>query len=482
MLNKEFLKNPFVLSSSLLSKNSIFDKYVKLTNAYLYLNDDTKYIEYEQQNSKIILIGYVLDIRDGKKSTNIILKELLKLYLNSNLEKFYSTLDYINGRFVIILSDENDTRLYTDATSMLPIFYYEEKIFSSHEIIVKEIIKEEYDLELDTSEYGMKNFLDYTNTENVYKFNPNHYFTFKDKEFKRYFPRENYKIQNLETVINNTRCYYATQLNWLTENYKKIYVSLTGGFDSKLSLALIKPIVTQVEFFTYMYKYKNHTKYDSLNSFHKIYYKDKVIVDNLVYNFNLKHKYFYFNDYEVPKEYINELGKHVSSDHSYKLSYLTKKEFESDSVHVKSTLYELAKLPYNEKSDMRIVDSWIIQAMRKWAPKNIQNDSEKLKEMYRLYKKRNLVNEIIKLEYNLPLMVYWEFRMGNWHSSLTQETDFLIDTFIFINNRYMLNQLISLSKEDRMEKKYLTSIVKEYWPALNYFKANSFDTLEDKID
>src|SRR5699024_3302046 len=149
----------------------------------------------------------------------------------------------------------------------------------------------------------------------------------------------NYKIQNLETVINNTRCYYSTQLNWLTENYKKIYVSLTGGFDSKLSLALIKPIVTQVEFFTYMYKYKNHTKYDSLNSFHKIYYKDKVIVDNLVYNFNLKHKYFYFNDYEVPKEYINELGKHVSSDHSYKLSYLTKKEFESDSVHVKSTLY-----------------------------------------------------------------------------------------------------------------------------------------------
>src|SRR5699024_7115598 len=101
-------------------------------------------------------------------------------------------------------------------------------------------------------------------------------------------------------------------------------------------------------------------------------------------------------------------------------------------------------------------------------------------EMYQEYKRRNKVKKIIDQEYNLPLMLYWEFRMGNWHGSLTQETDFIMETFIFINNRYMLNQLISLSKEDRETKKYLTTLVKKYWPALNYFQANTFNTLEDK--
>ena len=97
-----------------------------------------------------------------------------------------------------------------------------------------------------------------------------------------------------------------------------------------------------------------------------------------------------------------------------------------------------------------------------------------------LYYERNLTSEILDYNYNLPLMLYWEFRMANWHGNLTQETDFIIDTFIFINSRYLLNQLTSLSSEDREDKKYLKKIVTGHWPALNYFVANSFDTLEDK--
>src|SRR5699024_3153014 len=155
------------------------------------------------------------------------------------------------------------------------------------------------------------------------------------------------------------------------------------------------------------------------------------------------------------------------------------KNFQSDGVHLKSTIYELAKLPYHSFADMRVDDEWMIRILQNWAPAEIKEDKKLLSKLYNDYKERNLLNEDIDLDYNLPLMLYWEYRLGNWHGNLTQESDFIIDTFILMNNRYMLNQIISLSLNDRDKKSYLTEMIRKKWPALNYFVANSFDTLEE---
>jgi len=484
LINSNLLNNPFVFSTDRLSSSAIFDYNIELDYGYFYFNRETVFSKIELDGTTLILIGYVLDIRDGLKGEDQILNELLEKYLNKHSEEdsFYAFLDFLNGRYVLLFSNQNDTNIYTDATSMAPLFYYKNNLFSSHEIILRELIKGEYDIQLNVSEYSMKNFLDYTDTEEIYSFNPNLFYSGMDHKFYRYFPRKKFKNQTLNEVLQNTDIYYSHQLNWLKNSRRNIYLSLTGGFDSKLSLAIVKPIINDIQTFTYMYRFWESENYNELNQYRKIYYKDQVIVNNLVYNFNLNHKFFYFEDYEVPSEYLSEIGKHVSSNHSYKLSYLTAKEFKSNSVHLKSTLYELAKLPYNGSADMRTEDELMIQSIKRFAPNELQQNYKELNKMYQNYIERNLVDEIIEYGYNLPLMLYWEFRMGNWHSSITQETDFIVDTFIFINCRFLLDQLISLSMEDRKNNKYLTSIIKRNWPALNYFVANSFDTLEDLIE
>ena len=109
----------------------------------------------------------------------------------------------------------------------------------------------------------------------------------------------------------------------------------------------------------------------------------------------------------------------------------------------------------------------------------MKRNNTSLLKRFRAYYIRNLTSEILGQNYNLALMLYWESRMANWHSNLTQETDFTWDTFVFINSRYMLDQITSLSSEDREKKRYLTELVSRHWPALNYFVANSFNTLEE---
>lgn len=476
-INKEFLSNPFLLTEKEIKKDKFFEHSKQLSSSIFYYTKDTNYQSIELNGEEILLIGYILDIRNELLEENEVLNNLLLAY-TKKLDIFLDELEFMNGRFVLIISGQEDTFIFTDATSMLPLFHYQNKFFSSHELILREFLKFELDIELKKYEFKMKNFLDYSNTKEIFSFNPNLMFSYKDKSFHRIFPREEYQNNSLDKVMEKTIPYLENQIKWLDNHYDKIYLSLTGGFDSKLSLALVKPIIDKIFTFTYMYKFDESTNYKELSNFKKIYYKDKIIVDNLVDNFRLNnHKYFFFSDYKAPSEYIKTLGNHVSSHHSYGLSYIFTKEFDRSSIHLKSTLYELAKLSFKDTDD----DNLIINDIKHWAPMEIYKDKDALKNMYKNYKERNLTDEIKKYDFNVQTMLYWEFRMGNWHSKITQETDFVIDTYILINNRYMLKQLISLSREDRNKKLYLKQIVKKYWPALNYFIANSFETLEGEI-
>lgn len=474
-INNEFLNNPFLVTDQKIKHYKFFEHSKELNGLIFHYTKDTSYYVFELDDSEVLLVGYIMDIRNELLDQDDILENLLSSY-KIGLDVFLNELEYMNGRFILILSTKKDVVIFTDATSMSPLFHYRNKIFSSHEVILKDFLKNEHDIVLKKYEYSMKNFLDYSNTRDIYSFNPNLMYSYKKNSFKRIFPRERYEQNSLSKVINDTKTYFDNQIEWLDNHYEKIYLSLTGGFDSKLSLALIKPIIDKTYTFTYMYKFDENIKYNDLSNFRKIYYKDKIIVDKLVDNFRLNnHKYFFFSDYKAPSAYIKTLGEHVSSHHSYGLSYIFYKEFDKSSIHLKSTLYELAKLSFKDTSD----DTVIVNDIKHWAPIEISNDKDVLMDMYKNYKIRNLTDEIKDYEYNIQTLLYWEFRMGNWHSRVTQETDFTIDTYILINNRYMLKRLISLPKEDRVQKQFLKQIVKNNWPALNYFIANSFETLED---
>jgi len=476
-LNKAYQSNPFIISKNeLLSTGKEFDEYLKLSSCFLYYDDKKKIKIYSQEGISCIIIGYLLDITDGFKSQEDIALELIDLYTKSS-DAFINKIDYINGRYNLIIDDGIDVNVFTDATCLRPLFYWNNEIFGSHESLVHSVVEKEKKIKLKVDESKMKGLLNLTSTEDIYKFNANNKFSFNTEKFERIYPRNEFTELTLDYVYEETEPFFQTQVDWIENNFNDIYLSLTGGFDSKVSLAISKNIKSKIKYFTYMINFNSK----SSSRYENIFKIDKWNVENLVYNLDLNHQMYYFKDYPADEEYLKLLRENVSSEHSYELAKVLNKELEPNSIHIKSTIYELAKLPYQEKYDKVKDASALINMVKNWVPKEYKHKNQWILNKIDDFVTKNDYKQVLNLNYLLPSILYWESRMGNWHGDITQETDLTSETFVFINNRFMLDKFIRLNQTDRKENSYLKKIINEKWPILNFYIPNTKTTLSDKL-
>lgn len=443
----------------------------KLTSAYFYYEKSSNLTQVIDEDVNIIMLGYVLDIRDSKKDSNEILKHLSKQYKISR-EYFYDALDYLNGRYILIVDDSDDTQVYTDATSMKPIYYWNKELFGSHEVIVREVVKKNRNVTLKTR--WTNGYMDYTGTQSIYKFNCNNYFSFKENQFSRYFPRYDIENQSAEEIAEKTIPFLKNQVEWLSKLDKTLYLSLTGGMDSKVSLAILKSIKSKLNLFTYLIDFEKEKEGPRKD----IYTRDKELVDRLVYNFDLKHKYYNFEDLNIPDEFIKQMKYNFSSAHSDEVAYLVRENMDFNSIHIKSNIYEMAKLPYTQSGYKvtKIEDGYNIS--KKWLPRSIRDKNDIGKKMYLDAARRCNLNREEILNANLSMMLYLESKLSNWHSSITQETEGIQETFIFFNSKFLLRNLLSLKMDERRNTILLSLYIKAFWPFLNYQVANSYNTLD----
>lgn len=471
------IANKFLISKHMVSNNNYnLTNKRELSNSFFFYDDEVELTEYSQGEKTVFILGYILDIKNHNKNSEEIAKNIHLLFHEDKKNEFYNYLDYLNGRYIIMVDTGSNLEIYTDATSSRPIFYWGTEYFASHEILLRDIVNNETDERSDKT-YHANGYMDASNSSGIYKFNCNNYFSMQEQKFYRYYPRENVKKLSLDEIYKNTKPYIDEQVKWLDTNYKNVYASLTGGYDSKVTMSFLKSIKNKVSFFTYMVDLA--TKEDGRGK--DIYEKDEIIVNRLVDNFDLDHKYYYLKDYPITSEFNESYRNNFSSKHSIELANLIRKEFDSNAIHVKSTIYEMAKLPFLADQLEFYKKDDLYKATLKWAPSNLKEKSQITREMFDGYIERTKYNEIAKYKYNFLMMFYWETRMGNWHSNITQETDEIIETFIFVNNRFILDQFMSMDMNVRENNRLLTKFIDGNWPFLNYQVPNSLDTLDNKL-
>lgn len=448
---------------------------VTLSNAFLYYRKTDDITVKSIKNLKAILIGYALDTEHSQLNHEEILENLIGLYIQ-DYNLFLDKIDFLNGRFVIIIDSEKDTEIYNDATALRPIFQWNKTIFASHESVLKAAVRESEKIEL--KDFGINNgYLDATNTIDVYKFNPNLTFSFRDKNFIRIYPRSEYKVMDSQDILEKIITNFEEQVKWIEKINKKKYFSLTGGYDSRVSLSLIKPILNDITFFTYMTDFKNTKN----NAKKEIYLKDNEIVRNLSNNININHQIYGLENYYPDEVFEDSIRTNISSNHSINVSYLMYKELEKNSLHIKSTLYEIGKMPYPSEMDFTTDYQRLFKLSVKWQTINFKKKVKNKKKYFNDFIDRSKFEEIEKFNYNLPMMLYWESRMANWHGNITQETDHTSETFIFLNSRYILDLLLRAEFDVRNNKEIFTDIIDIKWPILQYFIPNSYRTLKDEV-
>ncbi|WP_166626550.1 hypothetical protein [Jeotgalicoccus sp. S0W5] len=459
------------------SKKIIFNKYV-----YSYDDRETPQILIKESNF-IILHGNFVHVGKDKNLTNIELSDFLLESYVSNKETFLDTLDFIGGRYVVIIGTDNNAEIYTDATAMRSVYYANDyNLVASHFNLLKDLIPTN-PLDLGMKYATVSFTYDKSPAENIKSLMPNFKLNFNDKNISRFFPRQNnkYKEMPIDDKYLLFEKLWKDQINYCINTYDDIAFSLTGGNDSRISLAMLKDHKDKIRMFTYAAVDKSEEVQNRTQASYDI---DRVILEKMKANLDLNHEFYFFknNKYHLSDDASKAVSKNVFRSHGkFLVPYYMQSFPKEKSLHIRANLLEIGRSylisPTTENSIQSINDSYVLYVLGKY--KGNTEDIDDLKEY------ANDMNEqyysFEPFDYQLLDLAFWESRMGRWHAEIVNETDIAFQSYIPYNMRALIDISLSFPYETRKSIKFFRDLINRNYPVLNFFGYNRFDNLYEQM-
>lgn len=218
-------------------------------------------LEFTSSNGKlsIILLGYILDPFHTSANNQDIVNELSGC---DTIQEAFIRTDYFNGRYVMIIADENSQYIINDATASKQVyFHFKDDVFgigSTPNIITTFIECEKTEnqelldylhsdryINLNKSWFGTE-----TPYKDLFMLLPNHSLDLHQKKITRFWPVKNPPGKSTKESVR----YIADIMRGTIEsasNRYKLHCSLTGGWDSRMMLAAAKTRINEIEFYTF---------------------------------------------------------------------------------------------------------------------------------------------------------------------------------------------------------------------------------------
>lgn len=457
----------------------------------LIINDFT--YSYDKHSNKKILIKQDrfiiihglfthIDLKKGN-ITNESPELLLNLYFEDK-EKFLDSLNFLGGRFVIIVGDAKDFEIYPDASAMRTVFYHKDiNIICSHIKMLEENFSSELSVDpiYEIAEDVLKMW-DTTQFNEVKSINPNFYYSTKSRTTERFFPRKINKYIGLsdKVKLETFEFLWKEQIKFFSEQYKKIIFSITGGADSRVSLALAKNHINSLNFFTYA----PTVDVDKYNArFFKSLSKDKKIVDQILEVIPLNHQYLLFKDNSRKLTNMDTtiLNRNTNLTHGRFLLPHYNYFFPEDNVlHIRGNLFEIGRAYYinkysrNNKSDItRLMSAALLKLANSKNEQNVLTDYINDKIVKFNY-------DINNSDYHVLDLYYWEIRMGRWMAEVLNETDLSFETLLPFNMREIMDISLSYDIQERKNNFMFDEIINRNYPVLNFFGKNELSNIYEK--
>lgn len=439
----------------------------------ILVHQDQDFYKYEDKMSglKAIMIGHAYNPFDMKYKEEELLKDSIEAYRDSN-EKFFDKISEFTGIHLIVMFDKDKIIFVQDCAGMKSCYYgilNNEIYVTSHTQLVADICELEIDEYVKklvkTKCYNIGNrYLpgNITSYKELKRLGPNTYLEYKSNKFKinRFYPMKphdeikgeedfNNKIENIIDIMHKN-CLLATK------KWEKPAISLSGGMDSKTTLATANGLYDK--FYLYSFISKEPEKVDAevaheickvINQEHMIYNipnRNEEIKDYNLLRKIIRHNTSYMM--EVPD---NEIRKAIFL---YKLN-----DFD---IELKSWVSETARVYFERKygkilpKNLNERDLNIIQT-RYFLHPGLMRKADKYYAKY--LKEIGLTTKIENFE-NHDLC-FWEFRWGSWGTNVIQFLDIGNKVTIPFNNRKLIEMLLSFNHNDRLNDKVHKEIIKK---------------------
>src|SRR5699024_9718980 len=274
---------------------------------------------------------------------------------------------------------------------------------------------------------------------------------------------------------------WKDQINYCINTYDDIAFSLTGGNDSRISLAMLKDHKDKIRMFTYAAVDNSEEVQNRTQASYDI---DRVILEKMKANLDLNHEFYYFknNKYHLSEDASKSVSKNVFRSHGKFLVPYYMQSFPKDkSLHIRANLLEIGRSylisPTTENTIQNINDSYVLYVLGKY--KGNTEDIDDLKDY------ANDINEqyysFEPFDYQLLDLAFWESRMGRWHAEIVNETDIAFQSYIPYNMRALIDISLSFPYETRKSIKFFRDLINRNYPVLNFFGYNRFDNLYEQM-
>lgn len=451
-----------------------------ILNKYDYHFDNVMDVHLYEDEGKFILIhgDFVHVGIDDELNKEELIQSLYYTYFN-DYDSFLDTLDFMGGRFVIIIGNDDGISVYPDATNSRSTYYTTDRnVLSSHIFLINDNFK--YNRPEGNSR--LFNMLLKSARENVRSTVANHQFDLFNKTHTRFFPRGDNKYTALaeNEKFDLIERFWKKQLDQYFKHSGKMVFSLTGGGDSRFSLALMKDYMDNVEFFTYA-----STNGDDNSSYAaRILSIDDHIVKQMLEDLNINHKFFYFDEVDktLTKEENFALSKNTIARHSaFVIPYMKKYYSDLPLNHIRANLLEIGQTFYfkSEYKENNIESS-------KTAFRNVhkrylnEGESESvIDDMFDDYVDEMKFGEQT-YDYHILDLHYWEIKMGRWHTEMLNTHDIVFNTISPFNHRAMIDITLSFSYEKRRDRYFQYEIVNRNYPVLNFYGLNNKKNLYEQ--
>lgn len=462
---------------------------------HIYFDPDNLWSFQQEGSNWVALMGRAVDILHWSTDIEAIVGHLL-VRMGVSGEDMLDYVDHLSGRFIIVYHTGNSTKLMTDAFGTRTAFYSLRTplMVASHCRIIADLlnsgecsrmaaIKRDRRWPLPSAN-GYPGLL--TPFEGVHILTPNTLINLEQGEVQRFYPREELPACDLPEVVEEVSVMLKRQLELLHDRCN-LAISLTGGVDTRTTLAAARDVAEEVLFVTYGYRGEQEQKdvplrqhvtgKQSAGHVRRWYERERrdTSIDTLVATemadaLELRHVRLCsdMGCQEDMGEFNRVLDRNVYRQHRRGTAMALLSSLPPNALHIRSNLSDIGKCFYRHMGfrHLPLTEERMAHAWRQ------MQDIDPAIEAFGEFSLRTRFDTISNFGYDPYDMFYWEHRAATWLSLVLLEQDVAFDTFELFNCRVLAEKVLSVPAEHRLRWATHYGVIKRLWPVLLQWPIN----------
>lgn len=418
----------------------------------------------ERRGAEIVCLGIIFDAMRSNVESQDFLEELVEK-LSASEEDFLAALSTSNGRYVLLYrTPSGEHNIVADATGMRTTLYHFgiHVTVSSHINLLGEGAAKDEPRDDRSFLFGFPGRM--TPIENVFVLTPNSKLSLTYRRPSRFWPKKTVDPMSLEIAAD----YIATRLkgafDWIDRRHDH-FLTLTAGLDSRVTLSIVKK---RGRYATY---YRSDTvDTDEVDRQTTEAFAEQLGIDHTLITREARG--------EVPKDFLKVVRKNTIKAHIPQMPWAYRNLMIKEpphGIHIRSNLSEIGRMFYrgrgtDPKTPEDLVTLWTNRA------------ELRTEENAALFADYAEVTDFFEAPVELTSLLYWEHRMGAWHSQVALESDIACETLSLYNCRDLLEAMWSVPNEYQVRSLVLKKIVVSEWPELANFPLNGHKFAPSKAE